>query len=260
MSAAASGRLGTGIFAKDRAHRIDVLIDELHRNAACVRRVLDQAAQAVRGRRNRGIAEGRGFAFDIVRGAEKRTLVVPLVKPLALRSRGGSVEPFAFRLHPVARIRPREPASACSARPDRIFLSRPAARLSTRRAANWLRHDHLVVAVSDDRGLVLSGEAMQCLLQTPERAFSNNVFRMTSALPRLAALGADVIGVDAAAPVGAEIGRGLDEGPRIGDHIDDALVQRLCRIGLARNSVTPASRARSHAFLSECPVNMMIET
>src|SRR6185312_16939882 len=48
-------------------------------------------------------------------------------------------------------------------------------------------------------------------------------------LAALAPLGSGVVRVDVAAPVGAKIGLGLDEGPRIGDDVDDALVESLGR-------------------------------
>ena len=79
-------------------------------------------------------------------------------------------------------------------------------------------------------------------------------------LAAFAALGADVVRVDITAAVGTEIGLGLDERARIGDHVDDALIEALAEIGLARNSVTPASRAETTRFFSECPVSMMIGT
>ena len=41
--------VGADIFAVDRAHRVDMLVDQRHRNAGRIGRVLDEAAQAVGG-------------------------------------------------------------------------------------------------------------------------------------------------------------------------------------------------------------------
>ena len=50
-------------------------------------------------------------------------------------------------------------------------------------------------------------------------------------LVALAALGPDIVWIDVAAAVGAEIDLGLDERARIGDHVDDALmlIKAFCR-------------------------------
>ena len=63
---------GARLLADDGAHRIDMLIDQRDRNAAHVGRVLDQPAQAVGGRRDERIAEGRGLALDVVGGVKQR--------------------------------------------------------------------------------------------------------------------------------------------------------------------------------------------
>ena len=53
-------------------------------------------------------------------------------------------------------------------------------------------------------------------------------------LAALAALGPDVVRIDVTAAVGTEIGLGLDERARIGDHVDDALIETL-----GRDAVSP---------------------
>ena len=79
--------VGAGIFAIDRTHRVDVLIDQLGRNAVGSGRVLDQPAKAVGRGRHRRIAEGGGFALDIVGGVEQR-LFVGVGEAVDARSRG----------------------------------------------------------------------------------------------------------------------------------------------------------------------------
>ena len=66
------GDVGTGVFADDRAHGIDVLVDQFRRNDHHFRRVLDQPAQALGHASDLGIAKGGGFALDVVGGAEQR--------------------------------------------------------------------------------------------------------------------------------------------------------------------------------------------
>ena len=58
-----------------------MLVDQLDRDARGVGRVFDQPAQAVGGRRHRRIAEGGGFALDVMGGVEEGVLLVALVKP-----------------------------------------------------------------------------------------------------------------------------------------------------------------------------------
>src|SRR5262245_35822852 len=48
-------------------------------------------------------------------------------------------------------------------------------------------------------------------------------------LAALGPLGSDIVRADVAAPVRTEIGRRLDERSRIGDDVEDALVERLGR-------------------------------
>ena len=61
----------------------------------------------------------------------------------------------------------------------------------------------------------------------------------------LAPLGTDVVRIDATPPIRTEIRLGLDEGAGVCHHVEDALIERFgAEIGLARNSVMPASRAK----------------
>src|SRR5437016_125380 len=65
------GGVRAAMLTDDRAHRVDMLVDERVGDSVEVWGVLDQPAQAV-GRRRRGrIAEGRGPALDIVGGIEQ---------------------------------------------------------------------------------------------------------------------------------------------------------------------------------------------
>ena len=68
------GEVGAGMFADDGAHGVDVLVDERDRDARDLRRVLEQPAQAFGDAGDLGIAERRGFAFDVVGGAEQRVV------------------------------------------------------------------------------------------------------------------------------------------------------------------------------------------
>ena len=57
--------------------------------------IFDQPAQAVGGRRHRRIAEGRGFALDVVGGVEQRSLVA-LGEAVVCDGVARLVEPVAF--------------------------------------------------------------------------------------------------------------------------------------------------------------------
>ena len=83
----------------DRAHRVDVLFDELDRDIRHVRRVFDQPAQTVGGGRDQWKAEGRGFALDVV-GGVKQTVSVDLAEAAFADRLARLVEPVAFGLHP----------------------------------------------------------------------------------------------------------------------------------------------------------------
>ena len=112
--------VGAGIFAIDRAHRIDVLIHQLDRNAGHVGRVLDQPAQAVGGRRHQRKSEGRGFALDVMGGVEQGVLV-GLGEAAVGDVAAGLVEPLAFGIHPGGEFRRQvRPAPFPRARPDRL--------------------------------------------------------------------------------------------------------------------------------------------
>src|SRR2546423_3455341 len=63
------------------------------------------------------------------------------------------------------------------------------------------------------------------------------------------ALRPDVIGIDVAPPVAAQIALGLDEGARITDHIEDALIERLGRDRLGHEFGDAGVACRHHAPL-----------
>ena len=72
-------------------------------------------------------------------------------------------------------------------------------------------------------------------------------------LAAFAALGADIIRIDVTAAIGTEIGLGLDERARIGDHVDDALIEALGRDRLGEEFGDAGIARRDHAFLFRMP-------
>ena len=72
-------------------------------------------------------------------------------------------------------------------------------------------------------------------------------------LAALAAFGADIVRVDVAAAVGTEIGLGLDERARIGDHVDDALIKALGRNRLGEEFGNAGIARRDHALFLRMP-------
>ena len=91
--------VGARLLADDRAHRVDMLVDQRERDAAHVGRMLDQTAQAVGWRRHDGKAEGRRFAFDVMGSMEQR-LVRRLGEAFGLDVAPRGIEPVAFVVHP----------------------------------------------------------------------------------------------------------------------------------------------------------------
>ena len=63
-------RVELGALAHDRLHRVDVVHDEIDRHLGELRRVLDDAAEAVGGSAGGREAEGRSIALDVVGGTE----------------------------------------------------------------------------------------------------------------------------------------------------------------------------------------------
>src|SRR5262245_7035777 len=68
-------------------------------------------------------------------------------------------------------------------------------------------------------------------------------------LAALATLRADIIGVDVASPVRPEIGARADERTRVGDDIEDALIQRLGRDWLGQELGDAGVARRNYALL-----------
>src|SRR5262249_57689717 len=68
-------------------------------------------------------------------------------------------------------------------------------------------------------------------------------------LAALATLRADIIGVDVASPVRPEIGARADERTRVGDDIEDALIQRLGRDWLGQEIVDAGGAPPNYAPL-----------
>jgi hypothetical protein len=58
------GDIGAGVFAHDRAHGIDMLVDDRQRDLFQVGRVLQQPAQAVGNRTDGGVAQRAGIALE----------------------------------------------------------------------------------------------------------------------------------------------------------------------------------------------------
>ena len=128
-------QVGAGIFAHDRAHRIDVLVDQRQRNPLHVRRMLDQPAQAVGGTDDGGITERAGFALDVVGGAEQYVVGL-LGEAVALDVLPRGVEPLALGIHPAGELaRQLAPAPLRRAPPDRRRRRRPAPKPCAARAA-----------------------------------------------------------------------------------------------------------------------------
>jgi hypothetical protein len=91
--------VGAGPFADDGANGIDMLIDERERNALHVRRMLNQAAKTIRGRRDEGITECRCLALDVMGGVKQR-VARRFREPPGLDVSAGDIEAVAFRIHP----------------------------------------------------------------------------------------------------------------------------------------------------------------
>ena len=142
--------VGARLLADDGAHRIDMLVDQRDRDAGHVGRVLDQPAQAVGGRRDEGIAEGRRFALDVVGGMEQR-FAGRLDEALGLDVAARGVEPLAFRIHPGRELA-RKLRQRCLGARDRVVAAR-CRHFRHRHAQRIGRRDHLVVAVGGDRRL-----------------------------------------------------------------------------------------------------------
>jgi hypothetical protein len=85
--------------------------------------MLDDAAQALGNSRRRRIAEGRGIALDVVRGAKE------LVAPVLGEAVGRLISVTIQSLNSLAR-----PASACSARPTGSSMSFSSTRRRTVRS------------------------------------------------------------------------------------------------------------------------------
>ena len=129
------GDVGTGVFADDGAHGIDVLVDELDRDVGHVRGVLEQPAQALGDAGDFGIAERGGLALDVVGGAKQR------VVRLLGKAQRADVLARAFRdaripLHPAGELGRQLDQRRFGAR-DRIVVAvpRPAPPPCAARAA-----------------------------------------------------------------------------------------------------------------------------
>jgi hypothetical protein len=88
------------MLARDRPHRVHVLLDQSERNARHVGCVLEQPAQAVGGADDRRIAERGGFSLDVVRGS-KQFRVRFFGEALAHHLLARHLEALAFGLHPL---------------------------------------------------------------------------------------------------------------------------------------------------------------
>ena len=93
----------TGVLAHDRLNRLDVIVDQLGRHLGEIRRVFDDAAQAVGGGSGGRIAEGRRFALDVMGGA-KQFFARGLGEAVLLHIDVSVGEPLAFDRHPVAKL------------------------------------------------------------------------------------------------------------------------------------------------------------
>lgn len=91
--------VGSCTFAHDRAHRIDMLIDQCDRNTGTVRRMLKDTAQAFGGRRRERIPEGCCAALDVM-GGTKQLFEMSLAESVLTDRVPGSVETVAFGCHP----------------------------------------------------------------------------------------------------------------------------------------------------------------
>src|SRR6202043_3570139 len=100
------------------------------------------------------------------------------------------------------------------------------------------RRDHFVIGVGGDRwGVVFttghresySWASYSWASDRPPRLFEQRLLAHPLGLAAFAPFRAHVVRVDVAAPIRPEIGAGLDERARIGDDVEDALVERLGR-------------------------------
>ena len=182
---ATSADVGPGVFAGDRAHGIDVLVDELDRDARDFRRVFEKPAQAFGDAGGLGIAERCGFALDVVGGAEQR-LVRLLGDAELLDVPARRFEALAFGLHPCRKFGRELDQRRFGAR-DRIVVAFRGRRNGLAQFVR--RRDHFMVGISRDRWrIVLAvGHARDAPDgQTKTLALSSNgCWRVTSALPPL---------------------------------------------------------------------------
>ena len=141
------GEIGPGVFASDRAHGIDVLVDELDRDALDLRGVFEEPAQAVGDAGGRGIAERRSLALDVVRGAEQR-LVRLLGKALPRDVLAHRFEALAFGVHPRGELGRKLDQRRFGAR-DRIVVGFRGRRDGLAQFVR--RRDHFMIGVCRDR-------------------------------------------------------------------------------------------------------------
>src|SRR4029453_17363083 len=92
--------IGARIFTMDRAHRIDVLLDQFERDAGGIGRVSDQPAKTLSHGCDGRVPERRRFALDVVRGVKERICFGP--SGILGESAAGFVQPITFGIHPTA--------------------------------------------------------------------------------------------------------------------------------------------------------------
>ena len=142
------------MFAGDRAHRIDVLVDQLDRDARQLGAMFEQPAQALGDAGSFGITERGRLALDVVSGMEQR-FVRLLGKAAALDVLTRRFEALAFGLHPVGKLGRKLH--------HRRFGARDGVVVGVQRRPDGLaqlvrRRDHFVICESRNRGrVVLAG-------------------------------------------------------------------------------------------------------
>ena len=172
------------VAVEDRLDGVDMLVHQPKRQLRDVRRMLDQAAQAVGDGRDQRIAEGRRLTLDVVRGAEQHVLVA--------RSDAGGldgvarrIEAHAFVVHPHREIR-REFRERGFRALHRIEGGLFAGLEFLHRLLELVRrHDHFMIGEGRDRseiGLLLTHRAGPVV--TPAFSSSGGCL-ITSALPPL---------------------------------------------------------------------------
>ncbi len=111
------GDIGAVVLADDRAHGVDMLIDDLQRDLGEVGAVLKQPAQAFGRSHHLRVAERAGDRLSS-RGPRRNRLSCRVLvdRPIVPNPATGGIQALTLVLHPVAEVAGRSRLSAASAR------------------------------------------------------------------------------------------------------------------------------------------------